>query len=448
MLAALALFSILVVPGAWAAQAVDFPFGSGEEDLFFFDEEAFFGGGLLREVEEPAQSAGTLDAAFLVRERIEFGGDYRLALEASAAWEDGGIAAANRSLVASMGGSLFADFRPRRDFRLFAKGKGNASVIDGVAEGPAFRLHELFADIDVGDKAFVRAGKQTVNWGVGYFFSPADIINIGRIDPERPEAEREGPIAVRVHVPSGKNNYYAYALVAGADDAAVAFAPKAEFVLGRSEVGVGLYYRADRVPRVMATVSTSLGRTSLFAEAVVSKGSDKRFVKSVPMSPENPFGLEVIRDSESLFAHFTAGVRYTYNDPDRRYSLTGAGQYYYNGEGYEGRFAAENRLAMGALLATGELLPADMLSTGRHYAAATVVATGRSLGDFSPSLFWLGNLGDGSGMVTLSVAYNRWNSVRPSVSFTQWYGDSGGEYAAPFGLNNRVALSLSVAQSF
>ena len=44
MLAALALFSILVVPGAWAAQAVDFPFGSGEEDLFFFDEEAFFGG--------------------------------------------------------------------------------------------------------------------------------------------------------------------------------------------------------------------------------------------------------------------------------------------------------------------------------------------------------------------------------------------------------------------
>lgn len=415
------------------------------DDLFFFDEDALFGGGdLLTEIEEPAE--GAFEDVFLVSDRIEVGGDYRLAFDAAGVWKDADFEGADYTFGARLSGSLFADARPRRDFRVFAKGKGSAALSDGGPEGPAFRLHELFADFSLGERAFVRAGKQTVNWGVGYFFSPADIINIGRIDPEDPEAEREGPIALRLNVPRGRNNLYAYALFGSAAGQRVAIAPKAEFVLGRSEVGLGLYYRADRAPRAMATLSTSLGRVSLFGEAVLSKGSDKRLIKEAPVGPDSPFGVVAVHDQETLFPHVTVGAHYSYSDPDRRYSLSGAGQYYFNGEGYDGAFLRENGLGVGWLLHEGKLSPADLASTGRHYGALSVSLTGRVMGDFSPSLFWLGNLSDGTGMVSLSLGYSGWKHVRPSISISRWYGEAGGEYA--FGLDNRLAVSVSVGQSF
>ena len=41
-----------------------------------------------------------------------------------------------------------------------------------------FHVSELFSDFQFRDTLFFRAGKQTINWGVGYFFSPADLLYI------------------------------------------------------------------------------------------------------------------------------------------------------------------------------------------------------------------------------------------------------------------------------
>ena len=54
--------------------------------------------------------------------------------------------------------------------------------------------------------------------------------------------------------------------------------------------------------------------------------------------------------------------------------MTQAGEYYYNGEGYDGEFSKANRAAMLLLLGTGQLAATDVMSTGRHYAA---LITGR-----------------------------------------------------------------------
>src|SRR5690606_16561378 len=269
------------------------------------------------------------------------------------------------------------------------------ALVDLDESGPQSKiwLHELFADFDVGDRAFFRVGKQTVNWGVGYFFSPADIINIGRIDPEEPEAEREGPVAVRIHLLAGRVNYDVYTLVHGKPgDYRIALAPKAEFVYGGSEVGLGLYYRADRAPRAMATLSTSLlGRVAVFGEAVASFGSDKRFVKE---APGTLLGLSVYEDPDTVRFHFTAGARVNHSDPDGRFTVMAAGQYYYNGEGYDGEFLKENLGKMYGLVAMGQLASSDVLplTVGRHYAALSVSGTSSSLRNVTPSVFWLGNL--------------------------------------------------------
>lgn len=403
-----------------------------ESDLFSLDEADLFGsGGLLTEV--PQGSGSSLEEAFLVREAVEFGGTYSLSAGAGWSWtpDQAGPADGISEHSADVSGSLFVDARPSRSFRAFAKVKGDVRLTESPVE-PDLRLHELFVDFDLDDRMFFRAGKQTINWGVGYFFSPADIVNVGRIDPENPEAEREGPIALRLHLPAGRNNWYAYAIVDGQPgEYRVALAPKAEFVLGRSEVGAGLYYRADRAPRVMATLSTSLGRLALFGETVLSRGSDKRFVKEVPISLDNPVGLEPFMDQESLFLHATVGARATYSDPDGRFSVTGAGQYFYNGEGYDGGFIKANRAGMLFLLMQGELAPGDVMSTGRHYAALSVSGTSRVLKDLAPSALWLGNLSDGSGMVSLSLGYTRWKNARLTLGISRTYGDAGSEFATP-----------------
>lgn len=428
------------------------------DDFFSFDEDALFGSGddLLMELDGTSDSA--LEEVFLVNRGVDIGGTFRMNVNSVSVWAPdvgglpggggpggglpggggpgGGGPAAGPSVVehkisADAFGTLFLDTRPTRNFRAFAKIKGDASWANDRLTSRV-KLHEMFSDLVIGDRAFVRLGKQTINWGVGYFFSPADIINIGRIDPENPEAEREGPMALRVHVPWGRNNLYGYATVerSGSGDRRVAVAPKVEVVLGGSEVGLGMYYRADKAPRAMATVSTTLGRVSLFGEVVTSKGADKQFVRKTAVTPATPLGLEVVTDSETLYAHLTAGARYTYSDPDGRYTVTGAGQYYFNGEGYDGGFIKENQLGLLALMMSGQLAVADLQSTGRHYAALSISGTSARMRDIAASAFWLGNLSDGSGMVTASFGYTGWKHIRPVVSVSRTYGEIGSEYAA------------------
>ena len=106
---------------------------------------------------------------------------------------------------------------PEPTWRAFLKAKyaaqlGYETWPERSTESLDISLHELFLDYTLWDRLYLRAGKQTVNWGVGYFFSPADVINIGRIDPFDAEAPREGPLALKAHYPMGSNNYYVYVI--------------------------------------------------------------------------------------------------------------------------------------------------------------------------------------------------------------------------------------------
>ena len=104
------------------------------------------------------------------------------------------------------------DLRPDPTWRAFVKGKYAANIgYESWPEGKSteaadFSLHELFLDYTLLDKLYLRAGKQTINWGVGYFFSPADVINVGRIDPfdaegSRPVSWFTHPVGVTLLVP-------------------------------------------------------------------------------------------------------------------------------------------------------------------------------------------------------------------------------------------------------
>ena len=423
-------------------------FGASDDTSGLFDGEV-----LVTEPEAAGDAAAVPAAA--AAPPVEIGGSYRFALTGEADWASlDDLAAmplqpdAHRATV-DLGATVFLDARPADDFRVFGKVDLSYPFTTDVDAQPArefddiVTVKELFSDFSIGDALFLRGGKHTIAWGVGYFFSPADVLNLTAIDPEDPDAEREGPVSLRANLPIDFHNLYLYAIADPIDDGGVqlAAAPKAEVVLDGAEVGAGAYFHPERVPRAMLTLTTSLLEFDLFAELEGSLGSDRRFVERAARGAANRFGLRTVRNTEDPFAAATGGLRYTYTPEAGDWSATVAGQYLWNGEGYEdASLLRDNRAGVAALLAAGDLSFADLVYSGRHYAAASLnVALGRGA-DWSAGVFWLSNLSDGSGQVAPQVTFRPLDQLSLRAAATATYGEDGAEMT-PFG--SRVAISLT-----
>jgi hypothetical protein len=349
-----------------AADTVEDTAESSEEDLFG-------GGDLISEVEEKQESLSTV---LLTSDTVEIGGRYRF--EASSSWIYDQAAGPFADVPVAdpisldFGALVFLDARPSETFRVYGEVDAAYPFEEEV------HVSELFSDFQFGDVLFFRAGKQTINWGVGYFFSPADLLNVTEIDPEDPEAELEGPIAVKVQAPIGAHNLYLYTVFEDATSIEeVALAPKAEFVVGDSEIGLGAFYRVGDSPAAMTTLSTSLLDFDIFAEGMISY--DEGFIPSA-----------------------TAGLSYRFSDDLDYFNVSVSAQYLYNGEG---------------------------TVSEQHYGAANASWTGMFASNLTLGCFWIGNLSDGSGMITPSLSWNIIEDLDLSLEARYAYGGVGDEYA-------------------
>ncbi len=411
---------------------------AGMVSAFDFDFDDLFNDDLLIEVEETVDAKP--EEALLVQDRVEVGGSYNLSFRASRTKVKG--FEPEDSLILSLGGNLFLDYRPNPAFRLFAKSNYGVQARKDENLTSSLKLSELFADFTYDNKVFFRGGKQQAAWGVGYFFSPADVISVGRIDPQDPDQDLEGPLALKVHYPKGSSNYYTYLLFDGLDTwRDIAVAPKVEMVMGRSELGFGAYLQRGKVPRLMATLSSSLGDFGLFAEAVVSKGSDKGFVGELGLL-DYP-----IREEDKLFFHATAGATYSLNDPDNLFNLRGAVQYYFNGEGYEDQKVIANfreQIFHARLFnpdSVAHVAQSDLSSTGRHYIGALLNWDRLLNTKLSLSGVLTANLSDRSGIFRSVLSLPKIAGMSPSVGVSFNYGDAYTE----FGLHGERVTTVFAA---
>lgn len=329
----------------------------------------------------------------------------------------------------------------------------------GAAPGLDLGVFELFADYAYKEALFFRFGKHTIRWGTGYFFSPADVLNLTSIDPEDPTLDRPGPVSLRTHYPFGiTGNAYLY-LIANdeIEPLDIALAPKVEFAIGAGELGIGAYYQRALSPRLVALSTYSLGDVDLFGEGVLLYGSDRVFVRpsrdqsAATANPDD--GLDMVLDTymidNAFFAQATVGARY-FKQWENALSLLVAGQYFFNGDGYadevEGMipaaarlllFAGENGLALDAgeqpadYEAPPALSLADLSSWGRHYAAATVAATDLFGTDLGISLFSLVNLSDLSGIISPAISCSFLDRFSVSFAARFTFGDANDELTDP-----------------
>jgi hypothetical protein len=458
-----ALFAMLLWAGS-AAWAQDTGSGSVSTGTTGTDLDSLFGGDV---VESPAPAtAAPVDpiSALLSGDKFKIGGSFSGALNASATWSDywGGttpfLEPDSTALAATLKSTLYFDARPDDNFRVYGSVKSAwpFSTLSATAS-----IFELFADFNLNDKAFFRFGKSTVKWGVGYFWSPADVINPEPINLMDATAQREGPVNFRVNIPmfGTQNNFYMYTII---DEKNVTFsttalAAKAEFLVGPWELGIGGYYRYDTAERGMLTLTGPIGNFDVFGEAMLSRGSAKTFVTNIATTPPYTISYsKTANNRENLY--FSASTGFMFSNQKDNFSVVG--QYYYNGEGYTNAdrkaLIADAETAIAAVAGNPAAsailkaaLPALAAGSGQHYAALSISKSKLFADDLSASIIAVGNLSDLSAILkpTFSWAVNDYFKLSLSPLFV--VGASDSEYPILFGGNPcSVTVGATVSGAF
>ena len=450
---------MILANAVFAQDAAQTETGSLEDELFGGDTEA-----LVTPEQANAETqkdgvslTGDLKTATLALEsnKLRIGGSLNAELGLKYVWADPYTKKSNvkeaflnpevAQLRPTIGANLFFDARPIQDLKLYGKFifefpfeknlNGKISVpkslvppngVDipvSVNGSPNFKIWEMYTDFSAKDIAFFRFGKHTVKWGTGYFYSPADVINISRIDPQKPTEDREGPVSLRTHIviPKTQYNIWLYLLpdTETFKPQYTAGAAKAEFVFGDWELGVGGWYRYEKAPRFITTLSGSIaGKVAVFAEGVFAWGSDYTYYRDddalTPYTVKNkPF--------------FQATLGGSYSNADSHTML--AFQYYYNGFGYTNSRAAD-RIADSAADALNnknftdpgvkEILEksrevAAMGNRGQHYIAFTVSQNKIGTEDLTANLFQQFAITELEGLTTLSLNWKIFKFVQMST---------------------------------
>ena len=364
-------------------------------------------------------------------------------------------------LKPTIGANLFFDARPAQDLKLYGKFlfafpfekslngtasipkeqlppaasaflKNGVTIPTTVNGSPNIKIWELYTDFSTKDIAFFRFGKHTVKWGTGYFYSPADVINISRIDPQKPTEDREGPVSLRTHIviPKTQYNIWLYLLPDTKEfkPQYTAGAAKAEFVFGDWELGIGGWYRYKKASRFISTLSGSIaGKVSVFAEGVFAWGSDHTYHK-------NDADFTAYEVKNKPFFQATLGGAYTHDKSHTSIAF----QYYYNGFGYAKDTGLANNAAKSLRSANSETAQkaqnalqnlASMGNPGQHYIAFTLSQNKIGTEDVSASLFQQFAVTEREGLTTLSLNWKIFKFVQMSTGPVFSYPLSSSSYS-------------------
>ena len=403
--AAFALLAALACPNPASAQTSD--------------EELFGEGSSM--LSTPADSSKDIAGASLeTTKALVFGGDITL-VQSLDPWS-GTLRQSRGSLQQNLG--LNFDARPTDTFRVH--GRSRYTIADSVMDG-TFSLQELFVDLSWNRSVLVRAGKQAANWGLGRWWSPADILSLEPIDQSDPSALRSGPVAIKASVPLGLGQASAYATTQGAANAGqVGLAGRCEFVLGDSEFGLGGYWRGDGAvkPRLVGTASLRFLGIDWYGEAVGSLGSETQVVGSNS-------GIPVISQAEGPLFQGAAGFSWRYSDSEGRGDLAANGEYYYNGHGAADPSAyAALSSQFPTLVKSGALYPGALMGYGRQYAGLALSAEDLWASKLGLDADWRSNLSEASGYARAAAVYEPVSDLRLEAGGEAWYGGAGSEYPA------------------
>jgi hypothetical protein len=302
----------------------------------------------------------------------------------------------------------FADVRPNDRVRGFAQLRftfdytvedGELNALQQPLVPFELQLAQAWTKFDIGQVAYITAGRQRIRWGTGRFWNPSDFVNQEIRNSVDFFDQRTGVDLVKVHFPFEALgwNLYLIGTFNGVDvlnDSGLA--ARAEFLLGNAELALSSSVRKDAPLRFGADASAGIWIFDVKGEAAVSRGLGRKLFQGDLDFADSVFPEEVDPDDDDWWFQGVVGAEAAFKYTDTDTFSVGA-EYFYNQAGYD----------------SAELYPFLFLNdayvplyTGRHYAAVYAFAQGPfDFNDLSLTVSTLGNLSDLSFLSRFDVQY-------------------------------------------
>jgi hypothetical protein len=201
---------------------------------------------------------------------------------------------------------------------------------------------EFFLDANILQKVYLRAGKQVLQWGRGYFWNPTDLVNIERKNFFDMTRSREGNYGLKVHVPFGTVvNLYGFVdfnnIKSPAD---CGTAGKVEFVLGGTEAAFSAWQKDGFLPVYGFDFSSRLFTVDLWGEAAVSEGNNQKKVRIRSVTIPVPMIYAESYQTKGWVCQASLGLSRSFDivTEDR---LMLVAEFYWNSDGYESNMFAD-----------------------------------------------------------------------------------------------------------
>ncbi len=335
-----------------------------------------------------------------------------------------------------------------------------------------FITNELYADLALGEYAFLKVGKKRESWGVGWTFSPIDnIIDLPKNSVD-PSDSREGLYLSMLEVPIGDLSLRILYMPdvtfdmstetgqSGIPDSMFdeegAYGINASFMLWDTDISF-IYYRRDKIPGLNKDYGgLTLNRYWLdigaYFEIEAHRGSDLEAVQKTSGGsyyfPVDDALVALKKQDDDIYVDFSVGVNYTFPD-NTKVAL----EYSRNDEGYDNaefdafvnfvNHEAQNHQSSGDPTSTQKLLKANQLLGERLRQNYLALSYDRpyTFDDFTPHLGTIICLDDGSFMVNAALMYNVRDDTTITLDVKGYVGDEDTEWGLKPD-NYRVFLSV------
>lgn len=227
------------------------------------------------------------------------------------------------------------------------------------------------------ERFVLRAGRQALTWGRGYFFAPMDIVN------------PFDPAAIDTEYKPGDDMLYAQALFDDGDDLQFALVARRDPQTGDAEYGEST--AALKYHGFAGAYDFDLLAADVHGDATLGGG----FGRALGGAQWNVDVVVTDSDGETV-VQAVSNLAYSWVFADR--NMTGVIEYYFNGFGQRaGRYSPAELESNPALV--DRIARRELYTLGRHYLGATLTVELTPLLTLSPVV--LANVGDPSGLIQL-----------------------------------------------
>lgn len=424
VIAAIGMLVFLAAPAPAGAQASgDFdPFGQGA-----FESAAGPAlGGATPAAGTGSSGTGQTSGSEVARIDYLVGGSFLVSATAALPSDFAGYAA-----TASAAGKVFAKVSFPDAGSLYVSYDVSQSLFEGLAGdgsslfappldllNPTFQLAEFHYSFDLGKTLFVRLGKQLIAWGPSQIWTPVDFINGQKFDPFSFIDLRVGKPGLRLHLPMGKVNAFAFADFSGltgggltADPAsAVNLAGRLDATVGGFELGLTGYGGSKVQKKLGFDFSGDFFGSSLYGETAWAPA----------------------QTTKSEVWQATLGFSRALGDL-KRWTISAEGFYQSSGGDYTGDIAAMEALSP--------------LYMGSWYGYAALAASELFSPSLSSKLYGLMNFSDSSWSVNLEEDFAFPRSV-PFSLLLSWAGGGAAKEFTFLAGDNSLSLTLNALLSF